>query len=177
MPLLPGTDGVQKMSKSLGNHDRRSPTRRTRCTARRCRIPDAALPQWYELLLGARRRRASARATPSARSRARSWRASTARRRPRRPRRRFERVFVAHELPEEIEEAVVRPPTAAVHLPELIADGFRRLALGGAADDGPGRREARRRAGAPTCSTCRRPTLDGRVLQVGKRHFRRLRVA
>ena len=94
VPLLAGTDGVQKMSKSLGNqigiteppggHVRqdahRSPTRRwasgtTCCSASPC--PPAL-----------------ARATPSARWRARSWRASTARRRPREAEAAFDRVFV-----------------------------------------------------------------------------------
>src|SRR5215212_3824952 len=51
VPLLAGTDGVQKMSKSLGNHigiteppgDMYGKT---------LSIPDAALGEWYDLLLG-----------------------------------------------------------------------------------------------------------------------------
>ena len=87
----------------------------------------------------------------------------------------FDRVFVSRELPEEIEEAEVRPVNGAVHLPELIAGLF-----------GGSRSEARRtiegggvKLDGERVSALDVPAaeLDGRVLQVGKRRFRRLRVA
>ena len=87
----------------------------------------------------------------------------------------FDRVFIAHELPEEIEEAVVRPENGSVHLPAVIADAFgrsrsdarRSIAQGGVRLDG----EVVDALDLPAAE------LDGRVLQLGKRHFRRLRVA
>jgi tyrosyl-tRNA synthetase len=85
-------------------------------------------------------------------------------------------VFVARELPTEIEEAVVEPANGTVHLPELIARLF-----------GGSRSEARRmltqgavkldgEALAGDVLDVPAAALDGRVLQLGKRQFRRLRV-
>ena len=171
VPLLAGTDGVQKMSKSLGNHigiteppadmygktlsdPRRGAARVVRPAAR-----------------AGRRRTVSGRATPSARSRARWWRASTAPeaaaeaeaalrprvRRARAARRRSRRRWSTPANGD-------RAPAGADR------DAVRRLALGGAAQAGRGRRQARRRAaGARTRSTCPPTALDGRVLQLGKR--------
>jgi tyrosyl-tRNA synthetase len=74
-----------------------------------------------------------------------------------------------------MEEAVVRATNGAVHLPELIADLF-----------GGSRSEARRAIQGGGVKLDGEPVsefdvpaaaLDGRVLQVGKRRFRRLRVA
>jgi tyrosyl-tRNA synthetase len=87
----------------------------------------------------------------------------------------FDRVHVARELPEEIEEAVVPAADGApVHLPELLAaifggsrsDARRKIAQGGVRLDGEPVAELDLPADA----------LDGRVLQVGKRQFRRLRL-
>ena len=71
----------------------------------------------------------------------------------------------------------MRPQNGTVHLPAVIAEAFgrsrsearRTLAQGGVQARRRGARGRRR-------STCRPATLDGRVLQLGKRHFRRLRV-
>jgi tyrosyl-tRNA synthetase len=89
----------------------------------------------------------------------------------------FERVHVRHQVPEEIEELVVDGVNGSVHLPALIADAFgmsrsearRTLAQGGVRLDGE-----QLAADELDLSPER---LDGAVLQVGKRHFRRLRVA
>jgi tyrosyl-tRNA synthetase len=86
-------------------------------------------------------------------------------------------VFVAGELPEDVEEAEVRPANGVVHLPELIADVFggsrsearRAISQGGVKLDGE--------PVAPDVLDLPADSLDGRVLQVGKRRFRRLRVA
>ncbi len=89
----------------------------------------------------------------------------------------FDRIFVSRELPEEIEEAVIEATNGDVHLPELIASVF-----------GGSRSDARRHLasgavkldGEPVAADVLdvpRTALDGRVLQVGKRRFRRLRVA
>ncbi len=174
MPLLPGTDGVQKMSKSVGNHiGITEPPEEM--YGKTLSLPDAALPVWYTLLLG-RSLPADVSPRDAKRELARSLvarfhdtssavAAEAA----------FDRVFVTRELPEEIEEAVVRAANGVVHLPELIADLF-----------GGSRSEARRTIGAggvrldgQTVEALDLPAgeLDGRVLQVGKRRFRRLRVA
>jgi tyrosyl-tRNA synthetase len=88
----------------------------------------------------------------------------------------FERVHVRHEVPEEIEELPFVAVNASVHLPALIADAFgmsrsearRTLAQGGVRLDGEPL--------AADDLDLPPERLDGAVLQVGKRHFRRLRV-
>jgi tyrosyl-tRNA synthetase len=175
VPLLAGTDGVQKMSKSLGNHigiteppgDMYGKT---------LSIPDAALGEWYDLLLGEPApagesprdaKRALARALVTRyHGEAAAAEAEAA----------FDRVFVSRGLPEEIEEATVPADGGDVHLPELIAEVF-----------GGSRSEARRHLASGAVKLDGEPLadgvldlaaadLDGRVLQVGKRRFRRLRV-
>ena len=175
VPLLAGTDGVQKMSKSLGNHigiteppgDMYGKT---------LSIPDAALGEWYDLLLGEPApagesprdaKRALARALVTRyHGEAAAAEAEAA----------FDRVFVSRGLPEEIEETTVPADGGDVHLPELIAEVF-----------GGSRSEARRHLASGAVKLDGEPLadgvldlaaadLDGRVLQVGKRRFRRLRV-
>ena len=51
MPLLPGTDGVQKMSKSIGNHIGITEPP-DEMYGKTLSIPDTALEPWYGLLLG-----------------------------------------------------------------------------------------------------------------------------
>jgi tyrosyl-tRNA synthetase len=88
----------------------------------------------------------------------------------------FERVHVRHQAPEEIEELRFEAANGSVHLPALIADGFgmsrsearRTLAQGGVRLDGEPL--------AADDLDLPPERLDGAVLQVGKRHFRRLRV-
>ena len=175
MPLLPGTDGVQKMSKSLGNHVGVTEPP-GEMYGKTLSIPDAALPAWYELLLGGRaaRRRSAARRQARAGAGARG---ALPRRggggRP--PRRSSTASSCAHGCPTRSRRPWC-PATGAVHLPELLADAVRRLALGGAAQDRPGRRELDGEVVAPDRLDLPAAALDGRVLQVGKRHFRRLRV-
>jgi tyrosyl-tRNA synthetase len=175
VPLLAGTDGVQKMSKSLGNHigiteppgDMYGKT---------LSIPDSSLPEWYDLLLGAPvppdvgardAKRALARALVARFHGADAAKEAEAA---------FDRVFVSHQLPDDIEEATVSANGGAVHLPELIASVF-----------GGSRSEARRHLSSGAVKLDGEPVatdlldvaatdLDGRVLQVGKRRFRRLRV-
>jgi tyrosyl-tRNA synthetase len=172
-PLLPGLDGVQKMSKSFGNAIGITEPP-DQMYGKTLSIPDAAMPQWYDLLLGSApppdvsprdAKHALARALverfhgPEA-----AAQAATA----------FERVFVARELPEDIEELVISNG-AVIHLPALIADAF-----------GGSRSDARRTIEGGGVKLDGEPVsvldipagdLDGRVLQVGKRRFRRLRVA
>ena len=115
---------------------------------------DAADPGYRARVLvraAARRRRsptAWARATPSARSRARSWRASGEPTRRPRPRPASTGSSSRTSCPRTIEEFALSANGGPLHLPEVIVARVRRLALGGAAQAGPGRREARRRAAA-----------------------------
>ena len=174
MPLLPGTDGVQKMSKSVGNQIGITDPP-GEIYGKTLSVPDAVLPEFYTLLLGRPvpadesprdAKRALARALVERFHGAAAAREAEAA---------FDRVFVSRDLPEEIEEAVVRASNGAVHLPELIADLF-----------GGSRSEARRAIAGGGVKLDGEPVadldlpaseLDGRVLQVGKRRFRRLRVA
>jgi len=174
MPLLPGTDGVQKMSKSVGN-DIGITEPPGEMYGKTLSVPDAALPVWYDLLLGSvppadvsprDAKHALAHALVARfHSPAAADEAAAA----------FERVFVSHELPDDIEEAVVSVSNGEVHLPEVIAAEF-----------GGSRSEARRTISQGGVKLDGEPVsaldlpasqLDGRVLQVGKRRFRRLRVA
>ncbi len=173
VPLLPGIDGVQKMSKSVGNHIGIT-EEPSEIYGRTMRIPDSVLPTWYDLLLG---RPVPADVSPRDAKRALA-RALVARLHGEEAAAEaqvgFDRVFVSGDMPEEIEEAVVPAGDGAVHLPELIASLF-----------GGSRSEARRAIsqggvrldGAPVADLdVPSADLDGRVLQVGKRRFRRLRV-
>jgi tyrosyl-tRNA synthetase len=173
MPLLPGTDGVQKMSKSVGNYIGITEPP-GEIYGKTLSLPDAALPVWYSLLLGT---------TPPADESPRDAKRALARALVERfygavaatmAEASFDRVFVTRELPEEIEESEIAA-NGTVHLPELIADLF-----------GGSRSEARRAIAGGGVKLDGEPVseldlpaseLDGRVLQVGKRRFRRLRVA
>jgi tyrosyl-tRNA synthetase len=174
MPLLPGTDGVQKMSKSVGN-DIGITEPPGEMYGKTLSVPDSALGVWYDLLLGsAPPADMSPRDAKHALAHALVARfhsveaadeAAAA----------FERVHIAHELPSDIEEEVVQPSNGLVHLPEVIASAF-----------GGSRSEARRTISQGGVKLDGEPVLeldlpaselDGRVLQVGKRRFRRLRVA
>jgi tyrosyl-tRNA synthetase len=174
MPILPGVDGVEKMSKSLGNHVgvTEPPDEQFGKTMR---LPDEAMDSWFALLAvpeppegtGPRdRKRALARGIVDRFHGEGSGAAAE---------QRFERLFVTHEAPDEVDEHTFSADGGLVHLPGLIADAFGRsrsearrlLAQGGVKLDG----EA---LGAEDVDVAP-DRLDGRVLQVGKRHFVRLR--
>jgi tyrosyl-tRNA synthetase len=176
LPLLTGLDGARKMSKSYGNAigiteppgDMYGKT---------LSIPDALLDEWYALLLGQAppegvgprdAKRALARALVT-----RFWSEEAAAE----AEAEFDRVFIAREMPQEIAEATISANGGTVHLPAVIAEVF-----------GGSRSEARRSLVQGGVKLDGEPVpaepldvpatmLDGRVLQVGKRKFRRLRVA
>jgi tyrosyl-tRNA synthetase len=177
MPILVGTDGVQKMSKSLGNYVGVAEAPEE-IFGKLMRIPDAAMPEYFRLLLGA-----EVPAGPPNEAKRELGRRIVARFHGEdagaAAEAHFDRLFVRHEAPEEIEEvglgAYVADGGGAVHLPKLMAGAFaisssearRLLAQGGVKLDGePLAAEPLDRATAE---------LDGRVLQLGKRRFRRLR--
>jgi tyrosyl-tRNA synthetase len=174
MPLLTGTDGERKMSKSFGNAIGIAEAPED-MYGKTMSIPDALLGEWYGLLLGAPppeglgprdAKRALARALVARFHGEDAAAAAEAA---------FDRLFVAREVPDDIEEATLPAGNGMVHLPELIADLFggsrsdarRTLAQGGVKLDGT----------ALDGATLDLPAsrLEGRVLQVGKRRFRRLR--
>jgi tyrosyl-tRNA synthetase len=175
MPILPGTDGKQKMSKSLGNHvGVTEPPEEV--FGKLMRVPDSAMPVYYELLLDD----PLDLEAPPVESKRRMARLLTARLHgedaAREAEEHFDRLHVAHEMPDEIEELAVAPENGSAHVPAVLRDAFgisssearRLLAQGGVKLDGESLG-----AGDLDLPADR---LDGRVLQVGKRRFRRLRI-
>jgi tyrosyl-tRNA synthetase len=174
MPILPGIDGVQKMSKSLGNYvGVTDPPEEM--YGKLMRVPDEAMPTYYKLLLDdplddaippRDAKRAMARGL-TARYHGEEGAAAAEER--------FDALHVRHELPEEIEDFDFAPNGDAVHLPALLADAF-----------GVSRSEARRLLGqagvkldgeALGVEVLDLPAerLDGAVIQLGKRRLKRLR--
>jgi tyrosyl-tRNA synthetase len=176
MPLLTGVDGDRKMSKSFGNHVGVTDAPEEQY-GKTMRIPDAAMESWYGLLLG--------EPLPDGVS-ARDAKHLLARRiverfhgpqEAERAAAHFEQVFVRGDQPDEIAEVLVAVPPdgALLHLPALIAEHVggsrseaRRLIAQGAV-----RLDGEVLGGSELDLPAER--LDGRVLQVGRRQFRRLR--
>ncbi|MCB0860764.1 MAG: tyrosine--tRNA ligase [Solirubrobacterales bacterium] len=171
LPILPGIDGVKKMSKSTGNYiGVTDPPEEM--FGKVMRVPDANLKEYWQLLLStdppagagpneAKRelgrklveRFHGADAVPGAEEH-------------------FNRLFVRHEAPEDVEDFKFGEDPA--HLPALVAGAF-----------GVSRSEARRAIGQGGVKLDGKTLpaepldypagdLDGRVLQLGKRRFRRL---
>ncbi|MFY9265287.1 MAG: tyrosine--tRNA ligase [Solirubrobacterales bacterium] len=173
MPILPGVDGTRRMGKSLGNHiGVTEPPEEI--FGKVMSIPDAVMPLYYDLLLGGNaasdqppveQKRALARALvgrfhdQAAANRAEEH---------------FDRLFKRHAPPDEIEDFTLELQAENVHIPALIAAAF-----------GLSRSEARRLIeqggvsldGEPVSAgvDLRSSDLDGKVLKVGKRRFKRIR--
>jgi tyrosyl-tRNA synthetase len=176
LPILPGTDGERRMSKSLDNYiGVTEPAEEI--YGKTLRVPDEALEIYYRLLLdeappadlGPRdAKRALARKLVA---RFHDRESAT------RAEEHFDRIHVERRPPEEIEDAEFEPVNGAVHLPALMqalfglsrSEARRLLEQGGVRLDG----EA---LGADE-QDLPAERLDGAVLQVGKRRFRRLRRA
>ncbi len=126
MPILPGTDGKLKMSKSYDNYvGVTDPPEEM--FGKLMSIPDAAMAEYYLLLLSEELdRRRGPRSRPSASSLAGSPTASTARASGATAEARFDQVHVRGELPDrDPGGASSRSRTAStVHLPALIAAEF-----------------------------------------------------
>ncbi len=175
MPILPGVDGERKMSKSFGNYiGVTEPPEEI--YGKTLRLPDEALGTWYDLLLGEPlppdgnprdAKRALARRLVA---RFHDERAAEEAERG------FDRVHREHKPPEEMPDARLDANgDGTVHLPALLAGAFgvsssearRLLKQGGVKLDGePLPPEPLDRPAGE---------LDGRVLQLGKRRFARLR--
>ena len=175
VPILPGVDGSEKMSKSLGNQVgvTDSPDQ---MYGRALSLPDAAMATWYDLLLGVQppphesprdAKRALARALVERFHNTDAAQAAEDQ---------FDRIHVRHELPDDVPELEIAANGAPVHLPAVLADAFgisrsearRQLAQGGVRVDGEPLDEDDVDLAAEA--------LDGRVLQLGKRRFARLRI-
>jgi tyrosyl-tRNA synthetase len=176
LPLLTGTDGERKMSKSYGNHiGVADPPEEI--YGRTLSIPDTALPDWYALLMGTApdptlgprdAKRALARALAE-----RFYDADAAQA----AEESFDRLHIRHELPDDVPVVPWRlNGSATVHLPAMLAQAFsvstsearRGLAQGAVRVDGepmPG-----------DVLDVPADELDGRVLQLGKRRFARVKI-
>ncbi|MCW2997367.1 MAG: tyrosine--tRNA ligase [Solirubrobacterales bacterium] len=174
VPILPGLDGKEKMSKSLGNHIGVTEVP-AEIYGRTLSLPDEAMDDWVALLaLDDVDVQAGPRDTKRAIARAivRRFHGDAAAIAAQEG---FDRLFVSRQLPDEIPDLELTPgPEGLVHLPAVIASAFGRsrsearrlLAEGAVKVDGDPVREADL---APE-------VLADKVLQVGKRSFVRLRV-
>jgi tyrosyl-tRNA synthetase len=177
LPILVGTDGERKMSKSLGNYVGVTDAPEE-MFGRLMSIPDEAMPEYYRLLLGSEQPAAAPNEAKRELGRRLVDRfhgegAGAA------AEERFNRIHVQHAVPDEIPEVDLGNYRAdgngLVHLPRLIAGAFelsssegRRLLAQGAV----------KLDGEPLPAEpldLESDSLDGHVLQVGKRRFCRLR--
>ncbi len=176
MPLLVGTDGTRKMSKSFGNYvGVTDPPEEM--FGRLMSVPDSALEQYCLLLLGEdlapgrhpgeAKRELARRIVDRFLGEGAGLPAEEA----------FDRVHVRHEVPEDVEEVAITVDSATeVHLPAVLADAFgisrsearRLIDQGGVKVDGD--QLATGRLDVPAGQ------LDGAILQVGRRRFRRVRL-
>ena len=175
MPLLTGTDGERKMSKSFDNYiGVTEPPEEM--YGKTMSIPDESLQSWHELLLGTEppqdlgprdAKRALARRIVARFHGPEAAEAAEAA---------FDRQFVRHELPEEVPELEWQCADGIVHLPALLAQAFgvstsearRAIAQGGVRLDG--------QLVANGALDLAADEIDGKVVQLGKRRFVRVRV-
>jgi len=169
LPILPGTDGERKMSKSYGNYvGVAEPPQEI--FGKVMRVPDDAMPVYYELLMdepfdpgrpAVESKRHLARSLAARYHGDEAGQAAEAH---------FDRLHVHRAVPDQIEDAPL-PDEDPVHLPGLLADAF-----------GISRSEARRLLSGGGVKLEGEPVaqldlpaseLDGRVVQLGKRRFKR----
>jgi tyrosyl-tRNA synthetase len=175
MPILPGLDGTRRMSKSLGNYVGVTDPP-GEMFGKLMSVPDDAMGEYRRLLL---REDGEATGSPAEAKR------DLARRLVERfhdadaaaaAEQRFDRVHVERRPPEDVEEVSVESD-GAVHLPALLAEHF-----------GLSRSEGRRlieqggvKVGGTALSAeeldVPASRLDGEIVQVGKRRFKRVRIA
>jgi tyrosyl-tRNA synthetase len=179
VPILPGTDGERRMSKSYGNYvGVTDPPEEM--FGKIMSVPDAAMPLYFDLLLGGQpeaevapveaKRELGRRIVERFHDEAGAEAAEQ----------HFDRLHREHRPPEDLEEVRLSGEeisNGTVHLPALVAAHF-----------GTSRSEARRLLeqggikldGEPLGADAldlEATRLDGAVLQVGKRQFRRILVS
>jgi tyrosyl-tRNA synthetase len=171
-PLLVGIDGEEKMSKSRGNYiGINEPPEEM--FGKTMSIPDSALPQWWELLVGDEHPEDPMQ-----------WKLELARRivsrwhgeeGARRGEEHFTRVVREHQAPDEVPEAPL-PVGDPLHLPALLVEHFgvgstsearRLIAQGGVKVEGE----------PVTDLDLPRARLEGALVQAGKRRYMRFRAA
>jgi tyrosyl-tRNA synthetase len=172
MPILPGTDGVARMSKSSGNYIGVDEAPEE-IFGKVMSIPDDAMATYYSLLTheafdrGEHPNQAKRRLGRILVARFHGEEAATA------AEAHFDRLFKQHEIPEDVPEFPL-PDADPVHLPALLRDAF---GISGA--------EARRLLGgggvrlegeqlAPDELDVAADRLRGAILQLGRRRFVRL---
>lgn len=170
MPILPGTDGVARMSKSSGNYIGVAEAPEEQF-GKIMSIPDGAMATYYELLFAgepgpsghpnAEKRRLGRLVADRFHGSGAGVAAERA----------FDRTFKANEAPEDT--PVVTIPSGEVHVPAFLVDHMgvasrgearRLIAQGGVTVDGERLAELDVTAGA----------LDGKVVRAGKRRFARV---
>jgi tyrosyl-tRNA synthetase len=168
-PLLVGVDGEEKMSKSRGNYVgiNEAPEE---MFGKTMSVPDAALPQWWEMLVdGPHPDDPMEWKLELARRIVARWHGEDG---ARRGEEHFTRVVREHQAPEDVPEAPL-PSSDPVHLPVLLVEHLgiastsearRLIAQGGVKLDGQ-----------PVADLdVPRQRLAGAVIQAGKRRFARL---
>jgi tyrosyl-tRNA synthetase len=170
-PLLVGLDGAEKMSKSRGNYIGilEAPEE---MFGKTMSIPDEALPQWWELLVGGGEHPESPL----------EWKLELARRITARwhgeegsktGEDHFTRVVRRHETPAEVPEATFAASDGVVYLPAVLQAELGRSASHWRRQIDQGGVKLN---GEPVGSyEVDAATLDGAVVQVGKRQFVRFR--
>jgi len=176
MPILPGIDGVDKMSKTKGNEIAIEATG-DEMFGRTMRLPDQAMASWFELL---------AIPTPPAGSGPRDTKVALAKAIVERFHDRavadaaeaqFVSQFAEHEVPADVEAFAFVANDGVVHLPLALSEAF-----------GISRSEARRLVeqggvkvnGEPADSAqldLSADLLAGAVVQIGRRRFKRFEIA
>jgi tyrosyl-tRNA synthetase len=175
MPILPGTDGVRRMSKSLENYVGVTEAA-DEMYGKTLSIPDSALEHWYMLLLGSGlpeevaprdAKRTLARALVA---RFHGDEAANAAEEA------FDRVHIRREAPADVPVVRWEGEGNVVHLPALLAQAFgvstsearRSLEQGGVKLDG-------QPVGNGSLDV-EVSEVDGKLLQLGKRRFARVQV-
>ncbi len=173
LPILPGTDGVRRMSKSTGNYIGVTEAPEEQF-GKVMSVPDAQMPEFYELLFPAEpgptghpnaEKRRLGRLVVDRFHGAGAGDVAEAH---------FDRLFKDRRAPDEVREVAV--PPGPVHMPALLVDALgvgsrsearRMVQQGGVSADGEVVESLDLDASA----------LDGRVVRAGKKRFARIRVS
>lgn len=173
LPILPGTDGVRRMSKSTGNYIGVTEAPEEQF-GKVMSVPDAQMAEFYELLFPGEPRPSG---HPNAEKRrlgrlvadrfhgAGSGQQAEAH---------FDRLFKDRQAPDEVPEVTV--PPGVVHMPALLVESLgvasrsearRMVQQGGVSADGE----------VVNALDVDASTLDGRVVRAGKKRFARIRIS
>lgn len=173
LPILPGTDGVRRMSKSTGNYIGVNEPPEEQF-GKVMSVPDAQMAEFYELLFPGEpgpgghpneEKRRLGRLVAERFHGARAGEAAEAH---------FDRLFKDRQAPDEVREVSVA--AGPLHMPALLVDDLgvgsrsearRMLQQGGVSADGEVISDIDVEASA----------LDGRVVRAGKKRFARIRVS